>query len=149
MAIAKNISQLENLVSKKIYDAMKLTENIIFVEMKEWIDLYYSEYNPKYYRRTYKMSDSFKDSGIMKDNNGFYFQIGFDDDYLTFTYNTKSGFTGLNVLQAMESRTHGYTAVADNPHAHWTEGLNRINTKYGNISELFKTQLRNVGLNIL
>lgn len=153
-----NMKQLEKVVNQKIIQAMEATKDIIYNDLKVWIELYYSEYDPIQYDRTDKMMSSFKSTDIISNGNGYEFKVGFDDDYLSFTYRGNSkepkseynGITGLSVLQAMESGTHGWTAYAQgSTHAHWTEGLESLNDKYGSIENLFTYQLKKVGLNVI
>ena len=79
-------------------------------------------------------------------------RIGWDSEYLQFRYprgfgkSKYNGITGLQVLKAFNSGTHGYTVEGE--HNYWDEALQEIDSKYGGIENLFKTNCKKVGLPI-
>lgn len=156
MPTFKNLAQLETYLEVKLIEAMELTEHIIYEEIKQWIDLYYDEYKPKVYNRTGLMKDSFKYSGVKKGDDGYCFQVGYDDDYLEFEYpgnpndppSDINGIDGYLVLTSMNLGYHGCTVKIPKSHRHWDEALQDIEEKYGGITEIFKTSLKKVGLHV-
>lgn len=158
MAI-NNIKDLENIVNRYIVKALELTRDEIFDVVSQKVIDYYNEdvfeeepiNRPDYYQRTGHLMESLTASHITKNENGYEFRVGWDDDYLTFRYpkgfgkSKYNGITGLQVLEAFDSETHGYTVYGS--HNYWTEALNELGNKQGLI-ELFKKNCKKVGLPI-
>lgn len=161
----KNMKDLEDAINSIIFKAMELTmyevHNIVFDKVLQ----YYSEpvfFNSpptepkKYIRGSSQMSlmESCKYSGVISSSNGYYFTVGFNDEYLTFRYdgwgdNTKSKYdaiTGEEVLKAFNNKTHGYTIKGE--HKYWDEAIEEIHSQYGSVEELFITKLRECGLQV-
>ena len=95
-------------------------------------------------------------SHIVSSNGNYSFNVGFDDDYLTFRYN--GGFTtrrygskynratGLDVLNWFNSSSHGGTV--DGSHDYWDEAIGELGGSTG-LVELFKRNCKKVGLPII
>lgn len=159
----RNMADLENTVNKYLIKALELTRKEIYMVMADKIVEYYTEKvfsepdssEPDYYKRTYKLINSLKYSDITKNSNGFEFWCGWDDEYLSFRYNngftTKKygskydGITGLQVLQALDEATHGYTVQGQ--HRYWQEILQELGYEKG-ILQKFKENCKKVGLPI-
>ena len=159
----KNMADLENTVNKYLIKALELTRKEIYMVMADKIVEYYTENvfsepdssTPEYYERTFKLINSLKYSDITKGSNGFEFWCGWDDEYLSFRYDggftTKKygskydGITGLQVLQALDKATHGYTVQGK--HKYWQEILQELGHENG-ILQKFKDNCKKVGLPI-
>ena len=158
MAI-NNMKDLENIVNKYIAKALELTRDEIFEVVSRKVSDYYNEdvfmYDPTdepdYYQRTGNLMESLTATHVNPNNNGYEFRVGWDDDYLTFRYpkgfgkSRYNGITGLQVLQAFDSGTHGYTVSGS--HNYWTEALDELGNESGLI-ERFKKNCKRVGLPI-
>lgn len=158
MAI-NNMKDLENVVNKYIVKALELTRDEIFEVISRKVSDYYNEevfeYNPRdmpdFYQRTGKLMESLSASHITKNGNGYEFRVGWDDDYLTFRYpkgfgkSKYNGITGLQVLHAFDTSTHGYTVQGS--HNYYTEALNELGNESGLI-ERFKKNCKRIGLPI-
>lgn len=158
MAI-NNMKDLENVVNKYIVKALELTRDEIFEVVSRKVSDYYNENvfiydptdEPDFYQRTGKLMESLSASHITKNENGYEFRVGWDDDYLTFRYpkgfgkSRYNGITGLQVLQAFDTSTHGYTVQGS--HNYWTEALDELGNEFGLI-ERFKKNCKRVGLPI-
>ena len=157
------MKDLENIVNKYIIKALELTRDEIFEVIAIKVAEYYTEKvfsepdrsEPDYYERTYKLAESLKYSDVSKNNNGFEFWCGWDDEYLSFKYDNGfkikkygsayNGITGLQVLQAFDSASHGYTIQGQ--HKYWQEVLEELGHENG-ILQKFKENCKKVGLPI-
>ena len=154
-----NMKELEKVVNKYIIKALELTRDEIFDVVSRKVSDYYNEevfahepYDiPDFYQRTGNLMESLSATNITSNGSGYEFRVGWDDDYLTFRYpkgfgkSKYNGITGLQVLQAFDSGTHGYTVQGN--HNYWTEALDELGNEKG-IIELFKKNCKRVGLNI-
>ena len=95
--------------------------------------------------------ESLSATHITQNGNLFEFRVGWDEEYLTFRYpkgfgkSKYNGITGLQVLQAFDSGTHGYTVSGS--HNYFQEALDELGGESGIINR-FKTNCKRVGLNI-
>lgn len=158
MAI-QNMKDLEKVVNKYIIKALELTRDEIFEVVSHKVSDYYNEEVfeheprdiPDFYQRTGNLMESLSATHITSNGNGYEFRVGWDDDYLTFRYqkgfgkSKYNGITGLQVLQAFDSGTHGYTVQGS--HNYFQEALDELGNEKG-IIELFKKNCKRVGLNI-
>ena len=158
MAI-QNMKDLEKVVNKYIIKALELTRDTIFEILSQKVLDYYSEdvfthepYDiPDFYQRTGNLMESLSATHITSNGSGYEFRVGWDSEYLQFHYpkgfgkSKYNGITGLQVLQAFDSGTHGYTVQGD--HNYWTEALDELGGESGIINR-FKTNCKRVGLNI-
>ena len=162
MAI-KNMKELEKVVNKYIIKALELTRDTIFEIVSQKVLDYYSEdvfaspptNEPDFYQRGTKemnLMESLAATRVDQHGNMFECRIGWDSEYLQFRYprgfgkSKYNGITGLQVLKAFNSGTHGYTVEGE--HNYWDEALQEIDSKYGGIENLFKTNCKKVGLPI-
>lgn len=163
MKIIQNIKDLDKVFEPYLEKAMLLTRDEIFEVVSRKVSDYYNEpvfsdpdpTEPNYYSRTGQLMESLTATHITKSGNAMEFRVGWDDDYLTFRYprgfTTKkygdkyNGITGLQVLQAFNSGTHGYTV--DGEHNYWDEALAELGGEQGIINR-FKANCKKVGLPI-
>ena len=160
MPTINNIKDLEKVIQPYLIKALELTRDEIFEVVSRKVSDYYSEPVfqhdptdvPDYYQRTGNLMESLTATHVTKNGNGFEFRVGWDEEYLTFRYpkgfgNSRyNGITGLQVLQAFDSGTHGYTVSGE--HNYWTEALNELGNEVG-IIERFKKNCKRVGLPIM
>lgn len=163
MPTFKNFNDLEKYINTKLVKAMELTRDAIFEIVSEKVLDYYHEDVfatpptdiPDFYQRgTNEMNlmESLTATHITQNGNMYEFRVGWDQEYLQFKYpkgfgkSKYNGITGLQVLQAFNSGTHGYTV--EGSHNYWDEALQEIDDKYGGIRNLFKTNCKKVGLPI-
>ena len=158
MAI-QNMKDLEKVVNKYIIKALELTRDEIFEVVSRKVSDDYNEAVfeheprdiPDFYQRTGNLMESLSATHITSNGNGYEFRVGWDSEYLQFRYqkgfgkSKYNGITCLQVLQAFDSGTHGYTVQGD--HNYWTEALDELGNEQG-IIELFKKNCKRVGLNI-
>ena len=159
MAI-QNMKDLEKVVNKYIIRALELTRDEIFEVVSRKVSDYYNEevfeYEPRdipdFYQRTGNLMESLAATRVDQYGNMFECRIGWDSEYLQFRYprgfgkSKYNGITGLQVLKAFNSGTHGY--IVEGEHNYWDEALQEIDSKYGGIENLFKTNCKKVGLPI-
>lgn len=158
MAI-QNMKDLEKVVNKYIIKALELTRDEIFEVVSRKVSDYYNEEVfeheprdiPDFYQRTGNLMESLSATHITQRGNLFEFRVGWDEEYLTFRYpkgfgkSKYNGITGLQVLQAFDSGTHGYTVSGS--HNYFQEALDELGGESGIINR-FKTNCKRVGLNI-
>lgn len=158
-----SFQELENKVNKCIEQAMKMTRDEIFHIISDNLVAYYQESvfdgsNTPQYERTGTLMESFTASHLQKTGNVYSFTVGWDDDYLEFTYPGwenrwgrglagKNRATGADVLTYMSKGMHGGHAFIGE-HNVWQESLDEINARYGSIGDLFKKNLKATGLPI-
>ena len=100
---------------------------------------------PDVYNRTYNLMESLSASHIIENGDTYSFTVGWDREYLTFRYpkgfgkSQYNGITGLQVLQAFDSSTHGYTVSGS--HDFWSEAINDLGGQEG-IKIRFKNNLK-------
>ena len=159
MQIIQNIKDLDKVFEPYLEKAMILTRDEIFEVVSRKVSDYYNEPVfqhdptdvPDYYQRTGNLMESLTATHISKSGNMMEFRVGWDDDYLTFRYpkgfgkSKYNGITGLQVLQAFNSGTHGYTVDGD--HNYWDEALDELGGEQGIINR-FKANYKKVGLPI-
>lgn len=159
MQIIQNIKDLDKVFEPYLEKAMILTRDEIFEVVSRKVSDYYNEPVfqhdptdvPDYYQRTGNLMESLTATHISKSGNVMEFRVGWDDDYLTFRYpkgfgkSKYNGITGLQVLQAFNSGTHGYTV--DGEHNYWDEALDELGGEQGIINR-FKANCKKVGLPI-
>lgn len=159
MKIIQNIKDLDKVFEPYLEKAMLLTRDEIFEVVSRKVSDYYNEPVfqhdptdvPDYYQRTGNLMESLTATHISKSGNMMEFRVGWDDDYLTFRYpkgfgkSKYNGITGLQVLQAFNSGTHGYTV--DGEHNYWDEALDELGGEQGIINR-FKANCKKVGLPI-
>ena len=158
MAI-QNMKDLEKVVNKYIIKALELTRDEIFEVVSRKVSDYYNEEvfeheprdTPDFYQRTGNLMESLSATHITSNGNGYEFRVGWDSEYLQFHYpkgfgkSKYNGITGLQVLQAFDSGTHGYTVSGS--HNYFQEALDELGGESGIINR-FKTNCKRVGLNI-
>ena len=158
MAI-QNMKDLEKVVNKYIIKALELTRDEIFEVVSRKVSDYYNEEVfkheprdiPDFYQRTGNLMESLSATHITSNGNGYEFRVGWDSEYLQFHYpkgfgkSKYNGITGLQVLQAFDSGTHGYTVSGS--HNYFQEALDELGGESGIINR-FKTNCKRVGLNI-
>ena len=154
-----NMKELEKVVNKYIIKALELTRDEIFEVVSRKVSDYYNEevfeHEPKdipdFYQRTGNLMESLSATNITSNGNGYEFRVGWDSEYLQFHYpkgfgkSKYNGITGLQVLQAFDSGTHGYTVSGS--HNYFQEALDELGGESGIINR-FKTNCKRVGLNI-
>lgn len=159
MKIIQNIKDLDKVFEPYLEKAMILTRDEIFEVVSRKVSDYYNEpvfqHNPTdvpdYYQRTGNLMESLTATHISKSGNYMEFRVGWDDDYLTFRYpkgfgkSKYNGITGLQVLQAFDSGTHGYTVSGS--HNYFQEALDELGGELGIINR-FKANCKKVGLPI-
>ena len=159
MQIIQNIKDLDKVFEPYLEKAMILTRDEIFEVVSRKVSDYYSEpvfsdpepTEPDYYSRTGQLMESLTATHISKNGDSMEFRVGWDDEYLTFRYpkgfgkSKYNGITGLQVLQAFDSGTHGYTVSGS--HNYFQEALDELGGELGIINR-FKANCKKVGLSI-
>lgn len=163
--VIKSMSDLTKIIKSRMVKAMELTRDDIFKVILQKVFDYYEEpvfrtkrnpnpSEPEYYQRGHadrNLMDSLTASNVKKNGDNYEFTVGWDKDYLTFRYPTGfgnslyNGITGLQVLQALDSGTHGYTVHGS--HKYLQEAIMELGGQEG-IKKIFKKNLKKCGLNV-
>ena len=159
----KSMNDLTKILESRIVKALELTKKEIFKVISQKIFDYYEEpvfatkknpdpSEPEYYKRGQadrSLMDSLTASHITKNGNLYEFTVGWDKDYLTFRYpvgfgnSQYNGITGLQVLQAFDSGSHGYTVSGS--HNYFQEAIEELGGKEG-ILKKYKDNLKKCGV---
>lgn len=155
-----NLNDLQKVLKPYLVQALELTRDEIFEILSDKVVEYYEEpvfHNspkdePVYYSRTYKLLEELTGFPVEQNGNSLSFEVGWSTDYLNFQYAGNPQWkrnvpaTGLDVLKYMNSGSHGGTI--DGNHNYFDEALDEIDSKYGGVIELFKTNCKKVGIPI-
>ena len=160
MKIIRNINDLDGVLLPYLEKAMMLTRDEIFEVVSRKVSDYYNEpvfnssdpTNPAYYNRTGRLMESLTATNILKTVNSMEFRVGWEDEYLSFKYplgfvsnkygDIYNGITGMEVLQAFNRGTHGYTVAGE--HNYWDEAIFELGGEQGIINR-FKINCKKVG----
>lgn len=144
--VIKSMNDLTKIFESRIQKALKMTQDEIWEVIQDHIDMYYSEYDPKRYTRTFKFqTESLIKTKIIKDGNGLSCTVEIDPDYLHYTY--PGGYaTGLGV--AMEANRHSHGGVYDDDFGQfWDDAMEELGLRPG-ILYIMKNNLQKCGIPI-
>lgn len=88
MAIT-NMSQLQNALMKKCYELVNEEKRYALKIFEKYIDKFYEEYDPGWYKRTYQLFSSLASTKITKTANGYKTEIYFKVSRLKY-FETKA-----------------------------------------------------------
>lgn len=166
-ALIKNGTDLDNFLSLIATKMLKNTRDIVYQAIKDSIQIYYKEYNPKTYHRTYKFLKSLVKTEIKKSGNQLICEVKIDEDYLSSTYPYTHAFDPNSYPHQYDGRfaegrdvvnwanldfsnddenggNHGYT-VGHSNRKFWDSALEDL----GNIINLLKDNLQKQGIKII
>ncbi len=158
-----NINELNKFIEPYIIKALELTRDELFDIISEKVSDYYREpvfdgkNEPLGYKRTGKLMESLTASNILTNNKTYSFTVGWDDDYLEYTYpgwkerwgrglRGKNHATGSDVLTYFNTHRHGGNGFLGS-HNYWDEFIDEINNR-GGIDLIFKKNLIKLGIPI-
>ncbi len=144
--VIKNMNDLTKIFESQIQKALKMTQDEIWKVIQDHIDMYYSEYEPQKYTRTFKFqTESLIKTKIKKNGDGLSCTVEIDPDYLYYTY--PGGYaTGLGV--AMEANSHSHGGVYDDDFGQfWDDAIEELGLKPG-ILYIMKSNLQKCGIPI-
>lgn len=159
------ISKLDALLQPYIMKAMESTKDIIFEIVWDKVNDYYNEpvfstnitespSEPEVYNRTGRLMEELRASNIKKVGKNYYFDVGWDDDYLRFSYPGNGGqkrishfnpATGEDVLGWFNDFSHGGNVIGE--HKYWDEALQEVND-LGGVVGIFKNELKKIGIKV-
>lgn len=145
----RNAAQLKKVILSRVNKALAETRLQMSAVIQKYIDIYYDEYDPKKYERTYKlMLDSILIADVVQQGSRISVQVGIDDDYLRYQY--EGGATGEDVFRWAsglegDEHIHGYT-VGGRVHI-WEDAMDELGGREG-ILNLLKDNLRKQGVPI-
>lgn len=172
MPSISNVKDLEIAIRPYIIKALELTRDEIAATIQSHVNNYYEEdffvennpqNEPYVYKRTGKFKEALSKSvyPIIYSDGDFWMRVGFSDSYLDFQYD--GGATGFQVLGWASEGAHG-GIYGNNTHRFlgekenlrygdgnvffWNDALVEIESKYGSIQNLFKSNCEKVGLPI-
>lgn len=162
MPTFKNYNEFEKFFNSKLQKAMELTRDEVFEVVSRKVSDYYNEpvfdgSDTPMYQRTGHLMDSLTGSHVTHTNNMYSFTVGWDDEYITFTYPGwerrwgrglagKNYATGEDVLTYFNTGRHGGNAFTGD-HNYWDEALDEINSR-GGLDGILKRKCQQVGIPI-
>lgn len=145
MAIIKSFTELENILSKRIGNAVEKTANLMCKKLKECIkEEYYEQYEPQFYKRTHE----FLNSAVYNMLNTNTASIGISDKYLNFHYPQQNSssrqWTGVHQTFMASLGLHG------SPYIYREGAFWETFEKWcdENVLRLFKEELQKQGIDI-
>ena len=149
IATYKSFNAIQNEINNRLVKAMTLTRDHIHKVLFKAVCAYYEEYTPVQYKRTGNLMESLSASKVYSDGNKISCSVGWDDDYLTFSY-YKNIITGSTVLNlSFNNSMHGAPAPYAVPGEHdfWDEAMEELGGEEG-IVNLFIGNCKKCGIPI-
>lgn len=142
--IIKSMNDLSKILEARIKKALEMTQNEIWEIIQKHIDMYYDEYDPKKYIRTFKFqTESLIKTNIVKDGNKLSCTVEIDPDYLHYVY--PGGYaTGLDVSVTANEHSHG-GIYDDSFGCFWDDALSEIGLAPG-VLYIMKENLKKCGV---
>ena len=110
--IFKNAKQLEYYLLAKCKNALAKAQERAYLIIDRFIRMYYGEYSPKMYKRTYELYCSLVKSDIIPTGTGYKAEVYVDLNYLNHIYSTGSKPTGEDVMHVANLGIHGVESFA-------------------------------------
>ena len=99
-----NEKELEDFLLPKLKNALIKAQDKVHRVVDMYMQRFYADYNPVWYKRTYELMHSLVKGEIKKNGNGYIAKVYFDLDYL---YKTGSKPSGEQVMDAAAYGGHG------------------------------------------
>lgn len=80
-----SISAMKGYILNAMQKAVAMAEDYVYDVLMDFLDIYYSEYSPDVYERTYQMLSSLVRSGVHSTGEGFIAEVWFDAGMLDYT----------------------------------------------------------------
>lgn len=144
--IIKSMNDLTKIIESRIQQALEMTQDEIWETIQSHIDMYYGEYDPKRYIRTFKFqTESLIKTKIIKDGNTLSCTVEIDPNYLHYTY--PGGYaTGLGVAKLANQHSHG-GVYDDNFGCFWDDAMTDLGHSPG-ILYIMKKNLNKCGVSV-
>lgn len=162
MSTFKNYSEIEKFFNSKLQQAMEITRDEVFKIVSQKVSDYYhepvfDESDTPMYERTYRLRNELISDPVKYDNNMYSFTVGWDDEYISYTYpgwekRWGRGLGGINratgddVLTYFNTGRHGGGGFTGD-HNYWDEALEEIESR-GGIDNILKKNLKKLGISI-
>ena len=138
MAIIKSYSDLEKIMANSIQIALDNTANEIKDLITEFITMFYTEYNPHWYERTFQFLNSCTKTEVKRNGNSFIVSVYID--YVNLDYKDATGY---DVVDLANHGYHGIYNIETSTHF-WDDSIEVMtNSRY--IQEQFAGFLRSKG----
>ncbi len=108
--MAKKINSLSALSDEfktRMAKAVQMTRDDIYDAFHTYIFTWYSDYQPKSYKRSYKFLNSLVKLDVNIIGNKVFTSVKIDEDFLGSQYSTGNHPTGMNVAEAADLGLHG------------------------------------------
>lgn len=145
------IGNIEITLNNRIRQAIRATQNEVFNIIQKHIQMYYEEYTPKKYERTYK----FRNEGIIKTNiiksgNNLCCTVEVNPDFLEYLYpggeDEEAYATGAKVILWANNKNHG--GIYDGDFGRfWSDAIKELGGRQG-ITEIFKKNCKQYGISV-
>lgn len=102
--------QIKQYILSRVQVAVKEVQEKVREVFQDFLDMYYDDYDPRVYQRTYQLLNSLVKADIVPTGNGFKTEVYFNIDRLKY-----DGVSGRQVAYAASEGLHGaipHTTVA-------------------------------------
>lgn len=104
MKAIRNLNDLNRVLIPKMREAMDTMQGMVYSTIHAFMILYYKEYEPEEYQRTFQFFNSLVKSDIKRVNNGFECSVYIDFDSF------KSGYEGNTPFEIVDMINRGFHA---------------------------------------
>jgi len=136
----RNMNELGKAMDKYLYDFTNKASDKVKELIDSFIMLYYNNYSPLYYQRTYQFLDSCIRSDVIKEGNGYYVMIYIDTANLDY-----EDATGEQVVNWANQGLHGGMDVGDKD-KFWDDSIEMLNKGY--LIKLFGDYIKKNGFKV-
>ena len=90
MPIFMSTAQMKNYMMKAFDKALKIDEPSVLHMFEDYINSFYDEFSPKWYKRTQMLANSCASSGIQHTGSGSYYEIDFHGHWETGSWSDET-----------------------------------------------------------
>lgn len=131
----KNYKELNKELNKVLEKSMSKLNINAYVTVSKHIGLYYQEWQPKKYLRTYQFLNSTKKIDVTKMGDTYFSQVYVDYENIMYTYFSGEEMefqdNGLMAIEAANEGNHGYEVSGKSTERHfWDDALNEVYDVY-------------------
>lgn len=166
--VFSSIEEIKEYIISHSRPAVEAATNKVYTALRQFLDLYYAEYSPVVYERTYQMLASLVKTDVKSTGNGWYAEVYFDAGALDYSYkimtkrvvdggymNPYNGAISSSGVfnnpygsgeESLNSAMHGSHGGAASGTAIWDEAMTIFN---GELINLLKQYLRQNGIPVM
>lgn len=141
------LDEITNDIKKKASKAVQMTRDEIYEAVHTYLFMWYADYAPKMYKRTYEFLNSLIKLDVSINGNSIHTEVKISEDYLGHTYSDGEQPSGLEVANWANKAFHGVKGETQIPRdvSFWTDAINALGGEAG-IEAILKKNLKACGL---